>query len=293
MPHSRPASTVAHEVGHMFWAFDEYSGSNHYSSRRGYYRTQNTNAFDGNPDVSSREPSIMASTGAPWSNHQISQSARETIGWKDSDGDGIFDVLDVEHTLSGAIAQDSETGTVTFTGQSHVNTLPNRNTAGTGNDMTINRITGLQYRLDAGAWSDVESFDDYEVSIDTSLNLPTSGGQIEFRTIDHRSGVVSNIVSQTITAEPEPEPVVPILQNPVNPLDVNGDEVISAVDVLHIIIALNDGFESVDGPPYLDVSGDSFVSARDALLVINHINSRSRSAPGEDGCFAVRTTDIA
>ena len=277
MPHTRPGGTVAHEVGHMFWAFDEYSGSDSYNARRGYYRTQNTNAFDNNPDISTREPSIMASTGAPWSNNQISQSARETIGWKDSDNDGIFDVLDVEHTLNGTIDQDHSTGSISFVGHSHVNTLPNLNTSGTGNAMTINRITGLQYRVDLGSWIELEPFDGYEVSIDSTLNsLPQGTELIEFRTIDHRTGVVSNVVASSVS-DPDPEPVTPSLQNALNPLDVNGDEAVSAVDVLHIIIALNEGFDRVDGPPFLDVSGDSVVSARDALLVINHINERARA----------------
>ena len=114
MPHTRPASTVAHELGHIFWAFDEYSGSEPYSSSRGYYDTQNVNAADGHPSPESREPSLMISTGTPFTNHELSQSAREMIGWRDSDGDGIFDVLDVDHTLSGTASYDISTGTATI-----------------------------------------------------------------------------------------------------------------------------------------------------------------------------------
>jgi len=36
VPANRPASTFAHEVGHMFWAKDEYPGGGSYTDRRGY-----------------------------------------------------------------------------------------------------------------------------------------------------------------------------------------------------------------------------------------------------------------
>ncbi|MFO0065666.1 MAG: protein containing Planctomycete extracellular domain protein, partial [Pirellulaceae bacterium] len=36
-PSTRPASTFAHEAGHIFWARDEYSGGGNYLQRRGYY----------------------------------------------------------------------------------------------------------------------------------------------------------------------------------------------------------------------------------------------------------------
>ncbi|MCA9266951.1 MAG: hypothetical protein KDA41_00695, partial [Planctomycetales bacterium] len=38
----RPASAIAHETAHMFWAMDEYSGGKSYYDTRGYYNTQNT-----------------------------------------------------------------------------------------------------------------------------------------------------------------------------------------------------------------------------------------------------------
>ncbi|MCA9160707.1 MAG: hypothetical protein KDA72_20390, partial [Planctomycetales bacterium] len=44
VPSTRPASTYAHETGHLFWARDEYAGGGSYSDFRGYYDTQNINA---------------------------------------------------------------------------------------------------------------------------------------------------------------------------------------------------------------------------------------------------------
>ena len=50
VPAGRPASSIAHEMGHIFWARDEYSGAGSYLQKRGYYDAQNLNAAD-NPQV--------------------------------------------------------------------------------------------------------------------------------------------------------------------------------------------------------------------------------------------------
>jgi hypothetical protein len=75
--------------------------------------------------------------------------------------------------------------------------------------------------------------------------------------------------------------------NPDDPLDVNDDTVISAIDALLILNEINSpaGPRQLDPPtsssappPYVDTSGDGFVSAIDALLVINYINAHPVSA---------------
>jgi hypothetical protein len=50
-PAGRPVTTYAHEIGHQFWGLDEYFGGSTYTTRRGYYNTQNYNAED-NPALS-------------------------------------------------------------------------------------------------------------------------------------------------------------------------------------------------------------------------------------------------
>ena len=279
MPYHRPAATVAHELAHMFWAHDEYPNSDSYNDRRGYYGTQNTNAVDDNPNAPPYESSILVTTSlsatGPYVNHRISQSGRETLGWRDSDGDGIFDVLDVDHSLSGSIEFDAESQTVRFVGSSSVETLNNRNTAGTGNDITINRITDLQFRVDGGQWQDLVEFNDYSVSIDaTTASVPDGTTSVEFRTIDDRIGVTSNIVSSAIETISQVDETP--FQNSANRFDVSGDGHVSPVDVLQLIVAINNRIEPVAGAaPYLDVSGDSNVTPRDVLLVISYINDQN------------------
>ncbi len=70
-----------------------------------------------------------------------------------------------------------------------------------------------------------------------------------------------------------------------NPLDVNNDGSITALDVLRVINDLNtNGARDLGDPPpantvgqsFLDVNGDGFVSAADALQVINQLNSQTQ-----------------
>jgi hypothetical protein len=72
--------------------------------------------------------------------------------------------------------------------------------------------------------------------------------------------------------------IVPPYQNPVNPLDVNHDGHVTAIDALIIINELNANGTHALAPPtgtptyYFDVNGDNLVSPLDALLVINALN---------------------
>ena len=205
VPASRPASTFAHETGHMFWAFDEYSGASaNYLSRRGYYNTQNTNSASNpapgfvqansimsNDDALSNPPRLTLTNA--YNGHTSSQSSLETIGWKDSDGDGIFDVLDVPFKLSGTGSYNAATGLYHFTGSSSVATLPNQNTSGLQNDITINQIRVVQVQIDNGPWTTVLTLParTYQTAIDVSFAVPAGQHTVHLQTADTRTGVTS------------------------------------------------------------------------------------------------------
>jgi hypothetical protein len=211
VPASRPASTYAHEVGHMFWALDEYAGGGTSSSSRGYYNTPNSNAWD-NPETGfEQQPSIMTNDvpnptppalptsllTQAYNTHVTSQSSSEMIGWRDTDGDGIFDVLDVPFELTGTGRFEATTGTYRFTGSTAVRTLPNLNPAFLQNDITINRIREVQYAIDDGPWQVVEAFPErtYKTTLDLQIidpALAAAGSHtIKIRTIDTRTGAMS------------------------------------------------------------------------------------------------------
>ncbi len=185
-PAGRPGSTFAHESGHIFYARDEYSGSGaHYTDHRGYYDSQNWNAYDNPAPGFVQQSSIMDSGAdftAAWAANVSSESSLAMIGWQDSDGDGVFDVLDVPLTLTGTGYFDSHQDLYHFLGHSEVQTLVNVNPSGRGNDITINEVSRLVYSLDNGlTWNLARSYDSPEVDIDVSIPLQP-GQEILLRT---------------------------------------------------------------------------------------------------------------
>ena len=65
-----------------------------------------------------------------------------------------------------------------------------------------------------------------------------------------------------------------VLHNPVNGKDVNGDGILSAMDVLAVVNYLNSRNLSERAPSaFVDVNDDSFVSSIDALLITNELNA--------------------
>ncbi|MFO1065984.1 MAG: dockerin type I domain-containing protein, partial [Pirellulales bacterium] len=195
-PSSRPASTIAHESGHMFWTFDEYAGGDLYTARRGYYLTQNTNAAGNRTPGFVQEPSIMASGDLmqqSWDQKTLPASTKALIGWKDSDGDGIFDVLDVPLELDGTGAYETATGNYRFRGSARPGTLPNKNNEGMGNDISLNKISRIEARFDGGNWFTVASPDSYTPDLDLNIPLTSGALEIEIRAVSLPTGVTSNV----------------------------------------------------------------------------------------------------
>lgn len=198
VPASRPTSSYAHEVGHMFWALDEYAGSD-YQRHRGYYDTPNSNSVS-NPDLGpdGQAPSIMSnstSMQSAFNDHTSSPSTLEMIGWKDQDNDGIMDVLDVPFSLQGDGWYNETSGEYNFYGKSAVRTLQNRNPAGLQNDITINHIRQAQYQVDGGDWQVIATYDEtsaYSAQLDLSFPLDPGEHEIRIRTYDTRTHVASD-----------------------------------------------------------------------------------------------------
>lgn len=195
-PAGRPPSTFAHETGHMFWARDEYLGGGSYTDRRGYYNSQNWNAADNPTPGFTQAVSIMRENPLDnaYDGQTSSASSLAMIGWRDSDGNGIFDVLDVPHTLNGTGYLDPLSGQFHFLGDSAVQTLPNLNSSGLQNDITLNQISRAEYRVDGGEWETAAVYGTSSASLDLAFAVPVSGShQIEIRTVDAITGVSSPV----------------------------------------------------------------------------------------------------
>ena len=111
-------------------------------------------------------------------------------------------------------------------------------------------------------------------------------GQDEFRyTVRDEFNDVSNVATVRITVQD----TTPPWQNPNNPLDVDGNGLISPLDALQVINDLNSrGSRPLDPPPldtdpsgpppYIDVDGNNLLTPLDALLVINALNANAVGA---------------
>jgi len=113
-------------------------------------------------------------------------------------------------------------------------------------------------------------------SLDVRFNQMPSGGLLLI-TVPHETPLL------------QIQPVASINQNRSNPLDVNGDGVVSALDALIGINYLNQppsdnglridaAGESVAGH-FHDVNGDGQVTALDSLIVINHLGPAAGAKP--------------
>ena len=183
--YSRPydwysSQSFAHEMAHIFGAADEYPGQGSYNERSGYYGVQNTNAPDGNPNRNRIVPSLMnSSISTAFERHITSPQSLEMVGWRDSDGDRIIDVLDapIEVTdLSSKLNLSDSTCDIrgTFT----VGKVPNYNNT---KAITINSVDRLVYRYGvSGDWKPVNDKDWGE----------------ESRTISHQFKIPANSVLQ-------------------------------------------------------------------------------------------------
>ena len=197
VPSGRPASTYAHETGHIFWARDEYPGSGSYDDERGYYNTQNTNAVDDAPDGFVQEPSIMTSgylLQQAYDNNISAASTFAQVGWQDSDADGIFDVLDVPLSLDVSALYSPASNLLQLRGTASAVALPNQNSSGLANDITLNEVSRLEYRLDGGAWQTLASPNQQSAVIDLSYSITDPFSNLEIQAIDDLSGVTSPII---------------------------------------------------------------------------------------------------
>lgn len=136
---------VAHETGHIFYATDEYNGYTEYSGYLNAHDIENSGKLMHCPLC--------------WG---ISSGTALQIGWRDIDGDKIFDIIDYYPTSSLSVYNPDPTrdNTPTYKGRSTTTrTYTNRNPYGLRHNITVNKIKKVQYRTDGGYWKNITAKD--------------------------------------------------------------------------------------------------------------------------------------
>lgn len=107
---------IAHEVGHIFYATDEYDGK---SQTSGYLGATETEHSGGLMDTLSRYPHVTRVF--------LSQGTKFQVGWRDTDNNGIPDILDTTPSVTLRIADRVDPGQLKVTGSVAEMPYPHRN----------------------------------------------------------------------------------------------------------------------------------------------------------------------
>lgn len=159
----RSGAVARHETMHIFGAWDQYGERPDESptARWGYLNVVNANskyndgtgyflgAGEGQSDIMS---DISIDHHGP-----IGVYSRGQIGWRDSDGDGIFDPLDTFPNTN--IFEKTGTNPFIYTGAATDMPLPNNYESESYGDVTLNTIQSVEYRINQGAWLRAEAMD--------------------------------------------------------------------------------------------------------------------------------------
>ncbi len=186
---------MAHETGHIFWATDEYDGYTEYS---GYL-----NAADVEGSGCLMDTDFLS----------LSTGTRLQVGWRDTDGDNILDIIDTnpETVLNPYPVDPSPLSTLSYTGTATEVPYPNNNPQPgcAGNDVTINKIACVFWRFDGGVWSPANPSDGiYNQAMEsyffTTVPLPHGTHLIETFTLNNVGNTDTTPASDTVTIDIPP-----------------------------------------------------------------------------------------
>ena len=146
-------AVLAHEMAHSFYALDEYATANQPCSKQsGYLAAPNGNsALAGCPmnDANSIMRSVLLSVAV------VDSFTMGQIGWWDADVDGLSNPIDTAPRTNILTygPTDGNPYRLTFGGSADDVPLTNLNPFGYSHDITLNEITGVEWRIDGGAWT--------------------------------------------------------------------------------------------------------------------------------------------
>ena len=178
----------AHESCHIFYATDEYDG---YSQTSGYLGVQD---FEGS--------GCMMQYGNTW---WLCSNSKKQLGWRDTDADGIQDIVDTypNSTLTPYSPNPTNKPILDFTGSIKEIPYPNKNPYGTRQNITINMISRVEFRVDNGSWQTAgandTAFDEADENFYfTTPPLSTGYHNIEVRGVNSVGNIETDYASDTV-----------------------------------------------------------------------------------------------
>ncbi len=190
----------AHETGHIFRAADNYyqegyGGCTDPTVKYGYLGIANSNCQYNNPGA---QTNVIMNDNS-WNLHW---TTAQQVGWRDSDTNGRMDPVDTKPKINmGLYSPDPATvSQLTFTGYAYDDAFPRTSCAlpyCVAQNITINKIASVQYRINGGAWINAIPTDgyfnlDYEQFTFTTSVLANGTYLIEVQTLELSWGGHSN-----------------------------------------------------------------------------------------------------
>lgn len=197
-------AVVAHEIGHIFLALDQYRSARQPCTRRsGYLGAENQNSQYG--ECALNEPSVMRGQVSPFAHGDLDDYARAQIGWRDSDGDGILDPVDTSIEFNGVDYESDpvRTNVFTFTGEILDAPYPSP----LRRSVTINTVESVEWRVDGSDWLPAEpadgAFDSYAEGFSfTTPPLPTGDADVEVRVVDSAGNTAQQVLATVSAVDP-------------------------------------------------------------------------------------------
>jgi hypothetical protein len=155
-------AVAAHELGHIFYAMDEYSESNCATGdTSGYLNAANTNCQNGGTAFSC----IMRGQTEPYNTPAICSATRKALGWLDTNSNGVPDIADLPPTtaLTPYSPDPTSDDTLAYSGtaystSAHTNSNPYSDATShyyyqpARYNISVLKIAGAEYNVDGGTW---------------------------------------------------------------------------------------------------------------------------------------------
>jgi len=267
-------AVLAHEVGHIFGALDTYADANVPASVLGGY----LGVPNGNSEIGgvTDEPCIMRGGVYPYREHRLSFYSAGQVGWWDSDGDGILDPVDTSASLQAQIiSNDQEAVSLAGVATDIPFDSPTRN------DITINRIEQVRYRVNGGMWRAISASDGNYDSAQEAWEIrlpaaPRGTWEIEVQTIN----TAGNSATKKLTIHSDSSLEAPYVQVECqvpenephqNPVALHGTAVASAE--AGPIIAINYQLDTGPWQPIAPSDGRYDQESEDFLIELDNVES--------------------